>query len=129
MKVLNSLGALGVSALLVLGAGGGMAPTADAAEGARYAATNLDTGKTEEGAATPSEGGAPGVPPSPNLHCSGGALDNTSWEITCNGTRWQSRVVCSGQQFNSPVFNGNFFVRLTCPAGTVATAGAVVDLS
>ncbi|MFE0047016.1 hypothetical protein [Streptomyces albireticuli] len=144
MKVLKSLGVLGVSALLTLGVGGGTAPTASAAAApaarqaaaadyADYSATNVETGRTSTGSVPAGGRASDEVPPgdTDRLACRNGHFPTAfSFQIECDGPRWRVFVDCTdGFRYFSPIFSGHFIVRITCPAPHRAVRGGAVDLS
>ncbi|UNS97173.1 hypothetical protein MMF93_12100 [Streptomyces tubbatahanensis] len=136
MTVRNSLAVLGTSALLALGFGGAMAPTAAAAPpaapqtaqvaaDAHFTAKDSRSGRTTKGVAHKSgRYGAAAPSKAASLRCWNAGISGRYFAISCSGNAYRVFVDCSNRvRYVTPVLSGSKRVTMACPGGTRALRG------
>lgn len=133
MKIRQSLAALGSTALLTLGAFGGLGSPAAAAgpDDAVAQSASVDDGRTdsETGVLTPpyrtdnaeraSSSSERGL-----ARCWNGRKSGRDFYMTCSGNGYKVYVDCTnGRWYFHTVYSGTWNHRLTCPVGTSAVWG------
>ncbi|MFF3754523.1 hypothetical protein ACFYYH_29435 [Streptomyces sp. NPDC002018] len=128
MKILRPLGVIAAGAMLALGVGRGMAPTAHSADApsvAGYSAADLATGRTTSGTAAAVSGHGREVPPQEvSLGCWDPYFSGSTFALSCSGNRYYVYVDCSnGYRYVVGPLAGAKRVTLTCPGGYRALRG------